>query len=162
MAETLSVNQLLANEYEPKRKFQWYVSLDAVDAFTAKSTARPKRNQEEIVIDWMNVKRYLAGKGTWDEFVLELYDPIAPAQSQKVIDWLKQVQNEDLGKFGYAINYKRNFDLKMVDGEGNVIEQWRAIGAWPKAVDFGDLDYSSNEALTAKITLRADRWELVF
>lgn len=162
MAETLSVNQLLANEYEPKRKFQWIISLDAVDAFTAVSTARPNRKQEEIVIDWMNVKRYLAGKGAWDPFALTLNDPIAPSQAQKVIDWLKQVQNESLGKFGYAVNYKRNFDLKLVDGEGNVIEQWKAIGAWPQSVNFGDLDFASNDPVRIELTLRCDRWELVF
>ena len=66
MAETLDVAQMLANTYEPKRKFLWFLEIDGIDAFTAKTAARPKKTHEKIVIDWINQKRHLAGKSVWE------------------------------------------------------------------------------------------------
>lgn len=162
MAETLDINQLFANEYEPKRMFRWLLEIDGIDAFTAKTAARPSKNHEHIVIDWINEKRYLAGKGEWQEIEVELYDPIAPSEAQKVMEWLKLVHDDATGRMGYAITYKKTFTLKMLDGQGTVVEKWRCVGAWPKNVNWGTLEQGNNEALTVKFTIRADKWFLEF
>lgn len=162
MAETLDINQLFANEYEPKRAFRWILEIDGVDAFTAKTASRPSKQMQEIKIDWINVQRWLAGKSEWQTLDIELYDPIAPSQAQKVLEWLKLVHDDATGRMGYASVYKKNFNLKILDGGGLVVEKWKCVGAWPMNVQFGQLDYSSNEALTVKFTIRADKWELVF
>ncbi len=162
MVETLDVNTMLANEYEPKRQFRWILSLDGIDAFTTKTAARPKKDHAEIVIDWVNQKRYLAGKCEWMPIDIEVYDPISPSQAQKVLDWLRLVHDSDVGRMGYAAVYKKNFVLKLLDGPGNVVEKWSCIGAWPKNIDWGNLDMANNDALTVKFTIRADNWRLEF
>lgn len=162
MAETLDINQLLANEYEPKRAFRWLLEIDGIDAFTAKTAARPTKDVQEIRIDWINVQRWLAGKTEWQTLDIELYDPIAPSQSQKVLEWLKLVHDDDTGRMGYANVYKKTFNLKLLDGPGNVVEKWKCVGAWPKNVQFGTLDMAQNEALTVKFTIRADYWQLLY
>lgn len=162
MAETLDINQMLANEYEPKRKFQWVVEIDGIDSFTAFSAARPKRNNEPVVIDYINQKRYVAGKTEFETFDLEFKDPIAPSQTQKLYQWLRLVHDTPTGRMGYASFYKKNFTLKMLDGPGNVVEKWNIIGAFPTAVDFGELNYGDNEVMTVKVTIRMDDCRLEF
>ena len=57
MPEILEVGQMLANTYEPKRKFRWLLQIDGVDAFVLKTAARPQITFEETVIDYINTKR---------------------------------------------------------------------------------------------------------
>jgi len=42
----------------------------------------------------------------------------------------------------------------MYDGCGEPIEIWTLSDAWPKAINFGDLDYSSSDTSDIEITLR--------
>ena len=162
MAEIFDINTMLANEYEPKRQFRWILSLDGLDAFTARTFARPKKDHQEIVIDWINQKRFLAGKGEWTPLDLELNDPISPSQAQKVMDWLRLVHDSNVGLMGYSNVYKKNFTLKLLDGGGLVVEKWSIIGAWPKNIDWGQLDMSNNEALTVKLNIRFDNARLEY
>lgn len=162
MAETIDITQLFANEYEPKRGFRWILELDGIDAFTAKTASRPSKEHQDITIDWINEKRFLAGKGEWKEIDIELNDPIAPSQSQKVLEWLKLVHDDTTGRMGYAAVYKKTFNLKMLDGQGLVVEKWKCVGAWPKSVQFGALDYAQNDPVTVKFTVRADKWLLEY
>ncbi len=162
MAETLDVNQMLANAYEPKRAFRWILEIDGIDAFTAKTAARPSKQHESITIDWVNEKRFLAGKGEWQTLDIELYDPIAPSQAQKVMQWLRLCHDDATGRMGYASTYKKNWNLKLLDGPGTVVEKWSCVGAWAMNVQFGELNYSNNEALTVKFTIRADKYFLQF
>ncbi len=156
MAETLEITQLLANEAEPKRVFRWIVEIDGVDAFTARTFSRPKKKFEPVTIDWVNQKRYVAGKGEWDTLALELWDPIVPSASQKITQWLRLVHDDPTGRMGYAEMYKKTFALKLLDGPGSVVEKWNIIGAWPMEADFGELDYADSEVATITTTIRMD------
>ena len=156
MAETLETTQLLANTYEPKRQFRWILEIDGIDAFTARTAARPDKQFESTVIDYINQKRYVAGKGEWQPIEITLYDPIAPSAAQKVTQWLRLVHDDPTGRMGYAEMYKKNFSLKLLDGIGNVVEKWNFIGAWPMQVNWGELDYASSDNVTITISVRMD------
>lgn len=156
MAETLETSQLIANTYEPKRQFRWILEIDGIDAFTAITAARPSKEFESTVIDYVNQKRYLAGKGEWKEIEITLHDPIAPSAAQKVTQWLRLVHDDPTGRMGYAEMYKKNFSLKLLDGLGNVVEKWTFIGAFPLSVDFGSLDYASSDTVQITVSIRMD------
>lgn len=162
MAERLEDGQMLFNDFEPKRVFRWLFEIDGIDAFTAKTAARPKKNYGETQLEYINERRWIAGKGEWQPLPISLYDPIEPSQAVKVMEWLKLVHNDANGRMGYASAYKKNFTLKLLDPEGTVIEQWTCKGAWPKEINFGDLDYGNEDALMVEFTIRADKWFLDF
>ena len=42
MAESLSVQDMLPNKFEPKRKFRWVFAIEGIDAFLMKGAARPQ------------------------------------------------------------------------------------------------------------------------
>jgi hypothetical protein len=156
MAETLEVGSLLANTYEPKRKFRWILQIEGIDAYTLKTAARPQLTFDEVVIDYINTKRYVSGKQTWAAMAVTTHDPIAPSAAQKVMDWVRLNYEPLTGRMGYASFYKKNIVLKLLDPQGTVVEYWDIIGAWPQDVNFGDLDYASNDNSEISFTLRFD------
>ena len=86
MADTLSVQDMLPNKFEPKRKNRWIFALEGIDSFLIKSASRPSVSIEEQTISYMNSKRYVAGNGTFETISLTLHDPIAPSGSQQVME----------------------------------------------------------------------------
>lgn len=162
MAETLEVGSLLANTYEPKRKFRWILQIDGIDAYTLKTAARPQLTFDETVIDYINTKRYVSGKQTWNPIAVTCHDPIAPSAAQKVMDWVRLNYEPLTGRMGYASFYKKNIVLKLLDPQGTVVEYWDVIGAWPQDVNFGDLDYATSDNMEISFTLRFDNAVLQF
>lgn len=162
MPEILAVRDLLANAYEPKRKFRWVLAIAGVDGFTLKTCARPQQVFEETVIDYINTKRYLSGKGAWNPIQITTHDPIAPSAAQKIQDWVRLNYEPLTGRMGYAQFYKKDITLKMLDGAGAVVERWDIGGAWPQDINFGELDYASSDAVEISFTLRFDIATLIF
>jgi len=156
MPEILEVGQMLANTYEPKRKFRWLLQIDGVDAFVLKTAARPQITFEETVIDYINTKRYVSGKGAWNPIAITLHDPIAPSAAQKVMSWVRLNYESLTGRMGYASFYKKDISLKMLDPQGAVVELWDLQGCWVVDSNFGDLDYASSDNLEIQCSLRYD------
>lgn len=162
MAETLDVAHLLANNYEPKRKFRWVLQIDGIDAFVLKTCARPQQTFEETVVDFINTKRYLSGKAVWNPIQVTMHDPIAPSAAQKIMDWVRLNYEPLTGRMGYAAFYKKDISLKVLDPQGSVVELWDLTGAWPQDINFGDLDYASSDNLEISYSLRFDNATLQF
>lgn len=162
MAEILEVNQMLADSFEPKRKFRWIVAINGIDAFTLKTASRPQVTFDETVIDFMNQKRYLSGKGTWAPINLTLYDPIIPSAAQKVMEWIRLDWENLTGRMGYAAFYKKTINLKLLDPVGAVVEDWELQGTWIQDANFNDLDYASSDPVEIALTLRFDQAALLY
>lgn len=162
MAEILEVQQLLSNTYEPKRKFRWILQVDGIDAFVLKTAQRPQQTFEETVIDYVNTKRYVSGKGAWNPITITMHDPIAPSAAQKVMNWVRLNFEPLTGRMGYAVQYKKDFSLKVLDPAGVVVELWDLIGAWVQDSNFGDLDYATSDNLEITAVIRFDNAVLQF
>ena len=162
MAEVLEVQQLLADTYEPKRKFRWIIAIDGIDAFTTKTATRPQLTFDETVIDFINQKRYLSGKGTWAPLNLTLYDPIIPSAAQKVTEWIRLDWENVTGRMGYASFYKKTINLKLLDPLGTVVEDWELQGTWIQDANFNDLDYAVSDPADIALVLRFDQAVLQF
>ena len=162
MAETLDVTDMIPSRFEPKRKFRWILRIEGIDAFLIKSTARPQRTFEVITLDWINSKRYLAGKHEFAEFNVELYDPIAPSGAQQGEEWVRLNYESVSSRSGYADFYKRDIQLALLDPIGTVVELWDVKGAWPKDINYNELSYENNEACWITLAIRADNFVLQY
>ena len=162
MAETLSVTDMLPSKYEPKRQFRWVLQIEGLDAFLMKTAARPSISQNPITIDYINTKRYLAGKAEFGTMEVTLYDPIAPSGAQQVMEWIRTHYESVSGRAGYADFYKRDIQLKLLDPIGTVVELWDVKGAFIESVNYNSLDYSNTEAMMINLTLRFDNCVLQY
>lgn len=162
MAETLSVTDMLPSKYEPKRQFRWVLQIEGLDAFLMKTAARPSISQNPITIDYINTKRYLAGKAEFGTMEVTLYDPIAPSGAQQVMEWIRTHYESVSGRAGYADFYKRDIQLKLLDPIGTVVELWDVKGAFIESVNYNSLDYANAEAMMINLTLRFDNCVLQY
>ena len=164
MPAPFEVNTMLSDTYEPKRsnRFIFQFADDALPAFIVKTAARPTYTVNPITIDYLNQKRYLAGKGEWGEIQISMYDPIAPSAAQKVMEWVRLQHETISGRDGYAAFYKKNFSLIALDPVGAAVEKWEIRGAWCSSVEFGQYDMANDEPLTVDITVRPDECILSF
>ena len=161
-ATVLEVNDMLGQKWEPLRKFRWIVAIEGIDSWLAKSASRPSLSFGETTIDYINQKRYVAGKGTWAPLTLTLYDPIVPSGAQKVWEWLRLCWENTTGRMGYAEFYYREIGLKMLDPVGAVAQEWAIQNAWVQEANCGDLDYATEEPADITMTIRFNQAILLY
>ena len=156
MPETLNVVDMIPNKFEPKRQNRFVLAIEGIDAFLVKSAKRPSFSIAETTIDFMNSKRYLAGKMDLGTLDVTIYDAIAPSGAQQVMEWIRTHYESVSGRAGYSDFYKRDIQLKLLDPIGTVVEFWDIKGAFLLSCDFGGLDYSSDAAAEISLSIRYD------
>jgi hypothetical protein len=156
MAEVLEFDKMFYTNFEPKMKNRYVMEIDGIPSYLVKSAARPSITFETIVLDHINIKRKLQGKGDWQDITITLYDPIVPSGAQSVMEWVRLGHESITGRRGYADFYKKDITFYMLGPVGDKIEQWTMKGAFINSANFGDLSFDSNEPATVELTLSYD------
>lgn len=161
-AETLDVTSMINKQFEAKRKNRWVLMIEGIDAYICKTTQRPTITTEVVEIPFINTRRYLAGKTTFGEMAVTLYDPIAPSGAQQIMEWVRTHFESVSGRAGYADFYKRDIQLKLLDPVGTVVEWWDIKGAFILTANFGELTYEDHGAADITLSIRYDNAILQF
>ena len=156
MAEILEFDKMFYTNFEPKMKNRFVMQIDGIDSYLVKAAQRPTITFEPVVLDHINVKRKLKGKGEWQDITITLYDPIVPSGAQAVMEWIRLGHESITGRDGYADFYKKDIDFYLLGPVGDKIEQWKLKGAFISQANFGDLSFDSNEVATIELTLSYD------
>jgi hypothetical protein len=156
MAEILEFDKMFYTNFEPKMKNRYVMEIENIPSYLVKAANRPSIQFEPIVLDHINVKRKLKGKGDWQDITITLYDPIVPSAAQAVMDWIRLGHESITGRDGYADFYKKDITFYMLGPVGDKIEQWTLKGAFISQANFGDLSFDSNEPATIELTLTYD------
>lgn len=173
MPINMGMGRLGSNTIIHKRKFRWTFEVNRsegknVPANFVKVASRPNLNIEETEVNFLNAKRFLPGKGTWETVTVTYYDVSETgAESDANIglwEWLASVYdytgggiddpNPNVKQSSLRNCYSGTGRLLLYDGCGNPLEQWDMIDCWPQSVNFGELDYADSEAVTIDVTLR--------
>ena len=156
MAEILEFDKMFYTNFEPKMKNRYVMEIENIPSYLVKAANRPSIQFEPIVLDHINVKRKLKGKGDWQDVTITLYDPIVPSAAQAVMDWIRLGHESITGRDGYADFYKKDITFYMLGPVGDKIEQWTLKGAFISQANFGDLAFESNDVATIELTLTYD------
>ena len=155
---------------QPKQKHKWRVEFQNIGnsptgiplSLQATTVERPKLSFEEVELNRYNSKVWIAGKHTFEPVTLVVEDDVTGKASQVIQE---QQDNQQLligaaGQFlasqKQASLYKFATIIQQLDGNDQEIERWILEGSWLQNVDYGDLDYSSSEAVTITLTIRYD------
>ena len=154
----------------PKLKYRFRASFESFGVSADKveltkqvmNIKRPSVNFNPITIDVYNSKVYLQGKPEWQETTVTLRDDasgnvsrLVGEQIQKQFDFMEQASAVAGGDYKFVMRYE------VLDG-GNgayvptVLETWEMYGAFISQVDYGDMDYTSNDPVTISLTLKFD------
>ena len=156
MAEVLEFNDMFYTNFEPKMKNRYIMEIDGIQSYLIKTANRPSITFEPVVLDHINVKRKLKGKGEWQDIEITLFDPIVPSGAQQVMEWVRLSHESLTGRDGYADFYKKDVDIYMLGPVGDKIENWKIKGAFIQSANFGDVAWDSNDVSDITLTLSYD------
>ena len=156
MPELLDPSEIMFTPFEPKVKNRFIMYIDGIPAYLIKTANRPQIDFEEIELDHINVKRYVKGKGAWQQLAVTLYDPVVPSAAQAVMEWVRLSHESVTGRDGYSDFYKKDITFNVLGPVGDKVEEWTLKGTFIQSANFNDLDWSSNDPVDIELTLRYD------
>lgn len=154
----------------PMQRNKWRVDFlslgaGADEALTIQAVTmdRPKVEFEEIQLDRYNSRAYVAGKYTFQPINIVFESDIG-GRAAELIQFQHRKQQEIIG-FGPGPRlpaspagqfYKFTTRAAMLDGDLGELEVWAIEGCFFQNIDWGDLDYSTGEAVKITATIRFD------
>ena len=156
MPDILDTNEIFFTPFEPKTKARFIMYIEGIPSYLVKAAARPQIQFEEMVLDHINGKRHLKGKGTWQPIDITLYDPIVPSGAQAVMEWVRLGHESVTGRDGYADFYKKDITFNLLGPVGDIVEECTLKGAYVQTANFGEMSFDSNEPADITLTLQYD------
>lgn len=146
-------------EYEPLRNNRFLLRFPSdlgIQEMWVASTSRPTITMDATEIQFLNTSTWVVGRYLWEELTITLRDPIGPSASQAVMEWVRLHSESVTGRQGYALSYKRDLVLQMLDPTGTAVSQWIIKNAMIVSASGGDLSYDDASLSTWTITVRPD------
>lgn len=148
-------------KYEPQRNFDWWLTLDIPGGDIVKlaisSVTGISESNEPIELHYGNEVHYVAGKARFDAGQLSIRDMVDVDVASKIDEWRRLVYDPNSGVIFRADKYKKTGNIQLLDTMGISRANWEIRGLWPQAVNFGDLDYESNDLVRIQVTMQYDR-----
>jgi hypothetical protein len=121
-------------------------------------------SQSETEKRFLNHTFYYPGAVTWEPIELVLNDPVDPDMSAILVQAIRAAgYTPPTGSDQHGTSSKRRataavgeLKIKQIDSDGNPVEIWTLQNAWIRDVNFGDLDYTSDDMTDVTVTLRFD------
>jgi len=154
----------------PKLKYRFRVSFQNFGVSTPVTELtkqvvdfqRPNVTFENIDLPIYNSTIKLAGKYSWQDITCNLRDDAAGNVSRLVGEQLqKQLDFAEMSSASSGIDYKFTTVFEVLDGgNGNnvpiALETWNILGCYLQGVNYGDMNYGTNEAAQIALTIRFD------
>ena len=156
MAQILDPTEIMFTPFEPKLQNRFIMYVEGVPAYLIKKVSRPTITFEEVVMDHINIQRYVKGKGTWGDLAIEMYDPVVPSAAQAVMEWVRLSHESVTGRDGYSDFYKKDVHIHTLGPVGDIVEEWILKGAMVASVNFGDADWGSDTPMNIALTVAMD------
>lgn len=143
--------------YELLRKNRFLLRFPSdlgIQEWWVASCSRPSITQGSTEVPFINTSNWVVGRYKWDEMNISLREPIGPSASQAVMEWVRLHSESVTGRQGYAVAYKRDLILEMLDPTGTAISQWIIKEAMITSAKFSELDYGGDELATVDLTVQ--------
>jgi hypothetical protein len=154
----------------PKLKYRFRVSFQNFGVSTPVTEltkqvvdfSRPNVTFDNIDLPIYNSTIKLAGKYAWQDITCNLRDDAAGNVSRLVGEQLqKQLDFAEMSSASSGIDYKFTTVFEVLDGgNGNnapiALETWNILGCYLQGVNYGEMNYGTNEAAQIALTIRFD------
>jgi hypothetical protein len=123
---------------------------------------RPNVTFDNIDLPIYNSTIKLAGKYTWADVTCNIRDDAGGNVSKLVGEQLqKQLDFAEMSSAASGIDYKFTTEFQVLDGgngtdKTNALETWFLYGCYLQGVNYGDMNYGTNEAAQIALTIRFD------
>jgi hypothetical protein len=150
--------------YRFRVSFEQFGTTQPVSELTKQvmDVTRPQVQFGDITIDAYNSKIKMIGKPEWQDVTVNLRDDAAGnvtrligEQLQKQFDFMEQASAVS------GFDYKFIMRIEMLDGgngvnQPNVLETWELYGCFLQQVQYGEMNYSTNDPVKIQLTIKYD------
>ena len=158
----LDPNEIMFTAFEPKVANRFIMYIDGIPSYMVKSAASPSFTDGVIKLDHINTYRKIRGKREWQNMTLSLYDPITPSGAQAVMEWARLGYESVTGRAGYSDFYKKDVTLNSLGPVGDIVGEWIIKGAVVVSSNFGQYNWSTEDAINVELQLAMDYCVLNF
>jgi hypothetical protein len=158
----LDPNEIMFTAFEPKVANRFIMYIDGIPSYMVKSVTSPSFTDGVIKLDHINTYRKIRGKREWQNMTLSLYDPITPSGAQAVMEWARLGYESVTGRAGYSDFYKKDVTLNVLGPVGDIVGEWIIKGAFVQSSNFGQYNWSTDEAISVELVLAMDYCVLNF
>lgn len=151
--------------YRFRVKFLFGGGLIEFGALTSQvvSCSRPTLTTDSTILEVYNSKIKIAGKSSWGDISLVVRDDVNNTCANIIATQLgRQMDHAGQSSALAGANYKFQMLIQTLDGghdDVRVLDTWSINGAFLTSVGYGDMDYSSNEAVKITMTIMFDAAE---
>ena len=159
----LDPNEIFFTAFEPKQQNRFILYMDGIPAYIIKGVAAVTLTQDTVVLNHMNVQRFVKGKSKWGEIQMTLFDPITPSGAQAVMEWVRLHHESVTGRDGYSDFYKKDLTFDVLGPVGDIVSEWIIKGAFITEANFGDYNWdTADTAVNLTMTVQPDYCVLNF
>lgn len=158
----LDPNEIMFTAFEPKVANRFIMYIDGIPSYLVKSATSPSFTDGVIKLDHINTYRKIRGKREWQNMTLNLYDPITPSGAQAVMEWARLGYESVTGRAGYSDFYKKDVTLNVLGPVGDIVGEWIIKGAFVQSSNFGQYNWSTEDAINVELVLAMDYCVLNF
>lgn len=156
MPELLDPSEIFFTAFEPKVQNRFIMYIEGIPAYLIKAASRPSLEQNTVVLDHINIERKVKGKSRWQDITITLYDPVVPSGAQAVMEWIRLHHESVTGRDGYSDFYKKDLVFNSLGPVGDKVEEWTLKGALVNSVNFGEMDWATDDPVNIEVTISYD------
>jgi len=142
------------------RAYTFYAKIENTSYFTdensylVRSTTLPATTNDEMEANWQGHKYKLATTPTYDDFTINFNVDTESSLRNQFLKWAVELNNPVNNNHGEpgSGSYFSDITLKHLNPQGDTIQVFRLIDAWPKTVGEISLDYTSKEPASFDVT----------
>ena len=161
---------LTQTSYQPKRDNLFTVRLGSPIRlmFEAKTATKPKLEFGSIELNNVDgTSLYFPASPSWSPVTItfmaggvdNMFRTENTDISRGIVEILKASGYDSFGQRQYKANSSDalgELAITQINGDGDLVEEWVLINPFIESVDFGDLDYSSDNLSQISVTFRYD------
>tara|TARA_B100001113_G_C20861039_1_gene514002 strand:- start:162 stop:689 length:528 start_codon:yes stop_codon:yes gene_type:complete len=149
---------------DPKRRYRFVLYVGGIPLWTVKTTNKPTANISTTEHQFLNHTFKFPGRVTWDPISVTLVDPLNPDMCKSLINKLyasgyanpltpnvRETLSKE--KSTQAIGTVR---IAQIDDTGVPVEEWQLINPFFTKMQFGDLDYTSDDLTEINVEITYD------
>ena len=155
---------------EPKRVMRWIMNINGIPEWIIKASGKPSFVVGEAKHRFINHTFWFPGGIEWEPITIKLVDPVAPDASRTMMNILynsgyrfPQTATElsTISK-KKAVEALGNVVISQLGPEGDdIVEQWQLKNGWVQKVNFGELNYESEDLTELEMVIRYDFAEMI-
>jgi len=150
--------RLSPEQYNPQVSFRFRIQFSQIQNINiyGKAIQLPTVDNSPITVEYGNTSMKIKGKTKWNDIQITCYayEGLTMEQLWMYLNDLHQdvVQGTD----EYGDTHKKDIQIQLLGPTDNVVGTWKLIGAFMSLINYGDMDWSTEEVVQPQITISYD------